>query len=80
MKFTIEEFTNPLTADILNRKDFSFASGSVGGAITSAEMQAIMTVAVGAIIAQMNADNNALIAKMDEMETNIVAAIGALPH
>lgn len=31
MKFTIQELTNPLTADVLARKDFSFASGGGGG-------------------------------------------------
>ncbi len=31
MKFKIEELTNPLTADVLNRKDFAFTSSGGGG-------------------------------------------------
>jgi len=31
MKFRIEELTQPLTADVLNRRDFTFASGGSGG-------------------------------------------------
>lgn len=34
MKFTIQELTNPLTADVLARKDFAFSSGGGGGSST----------------------------------------------
>ena len=31
MKIKIESFTNPITEDVLNKKDFAFPSGSGGG-------------------------------------------------
>ena len=41
MKFRIEELTTPLTADVLNRKDFSFSSGGGGGGGTTVAIQPV---------------------------------------
>ena len=79
MQINVDSNTNPIPADVLAPKPFSYASGgTAGGGITKAEMIEVMTAFGNALAAEMTSQRQALEIVLNAINDNLAQVLTKL--